>query len=107
MDSSDPSRNTRVIGPDGRAMTAADLPAPDTKRWVSSLKARVVAGVRGGLIGRDEACARYRLSIEELLRWQLAVERYGVNGLQATRCREQRPSGLAPEADIAATAAPH
>lgn len=107
MDSSDPSRNTRVIGPDGRAMTAADLPSPDTKRWVSSLKARIVAGVRGGLIGRDEACLRYRLSAEELLRWQVAIDRYGINGLQATRCRDERRNALAPETDIAARTASH
>jgi hypothetical protein len=107
MDSSDPSRNIRVIGPDGRTMTADDLPSPETKRWVSALKARVVAGVRGGLIGRDEACARYRLSVEELLRWQTAIDRYGVNGLQATRCRQQRQNVLAPETDTAERTAPH
>jgi hypothetical protein len=31
-----------VIGPDGGPMTIADLPSPDTKRWVVWRKAQVV-----------------------------------------------------------------
>ena len=33
------ARITYVIGPDGAPLTVADLPAPDTKRWVIRRKA--------------------------------------------------------------------
>ena len=39
-----------VIGPDGSQLAIADLPAPETKRWVIRRKAVVVAAVRGGLL---------------------------------------------------------
>ena len=40
-----------VIGPDGSPLTIADLPPPNTRRWVIRRKAEVVAAVRGGLGG--------------------------------------------------------
>ena len=79
-----------VIGPDGSPLTAADLPAPNTKRWVIRRKAEVVAAVRGGLISLDEACDRYRLTVEEFLAWQRAIERHGLAGLRTTRIQEYR-----------------
>jgi Protein of unknown function (DUF1153) len=62
-----------------------ELPIPDTKRWIPRHKATVVAAVRSGMIGRDEACRRYRLSDEELRAWERAFESFGVPGLRATR----------------------
>lgn len=59
-------QSSRVFGPDGSVLTRADLPIGNG-RWVPSRKAIVVAAVRGGLISLDEACARYRLTTEELL----------------------------------------
>ena len=47
------------------------LPAPGTKRWVIRRKAEVVAAVRGGLLSLEEACARYTLTVEEFLAWQI------------------------------------
>lgn len=79
-----------VIGPDGSPLTAADLPAPNTKRWVIRRKAEVVAAVRGGLISLDEACDRYRLTVEEFLAWQRAIEQHGLAGLRTTRIQEYR-----------------
>src|SRR5690242_6823618 len=73
-----------VPGPTGRLLTLADLPAPDTQRWVPRRKAEVVAAVRGGLLSLDEACERYSLSVEEFLSWQRNVECYGLQGLRAT-----------------------
>jgi len=35
-----------VIGPDGSPLTVADLPSPETQRWVIRRKAEVVAAVR-------------------------------------------------------------
>jgi len=75
-------------------MTEADLPPPDTKRWVMRRKAEVVAGVRSGLISLEEACRRYTLSVEEFLSWQRLIDSHGVRGLRATRLQDYR-TGLA------------
>lgn len=79
-----------VIGPNGQTLTLPDLPPPETKRWVTSRKAQVVAAVRGGLLTLGEACERYALSVEEFLTWQHAIERFGMPGLRATRAQEYR-----------------
>jgi hypothetical protein len=73
--------------PDGRVMTRADLPPPDTRRWVASRKAAVVRAVRHGLIDRAEAIATYALSEEELDEWMAAVDRGGERALRATARR--------------------
>jgi uncharacterized protein DUF1153 len=61
------------------------LPPADTKRWSPSRKAAVVAATRAGLISREEACARYLLSDEELVAWERALDQNGVPGLRSTR----------------------
>jgi hypothetical protein len=71
-----------VIGPDGHALTLADLPKPDTRRWVARRKAEVVAAVQGGLITLEDACDRYRLTVEEYLSWRHAISEYGLVGLK-------------------------
>jgi transposase len=83
-------RTRYVIGPDGSPLTINDLPPPDTKRWVVRRKAQVVAAVRGGLLSLDEACARYGLSVEEFLSWQMSIERGGLSALRTTRIGETR-----------------
>src|SRR4051812_22937533 len=70
----------RVLAPDGSVLTLADLPPPDAQRWVASRKAIVVAAVRGGLLSMSDACARYRLTTEEFLNWQMQVDRNGLKG---------------------------
>src|SRR5271155_4130560 len=67
-----------------------DLPSPDTKRWVVRRKAVVVHAVRNGEITLQEACRRYRLSVEEFHAWQRAIERYGIPGLRVTRLQIYR-----------------
>lgn len=84
------TRPMQVIGPDGELMTLADLPPPETRRWVIRRKAKVVAAVRGGLVSLEEACQRYRLSVEEFLGWQRMIERHGVPGLRVTRIQHYR-----------------
>ena len=79
-----------VIGPTGAPLTLADLPPPATDRWVIRRKAEVVAAVRGGLLTLDEACERYRLTNEEFLAWQKAIERHGMPGLRTTRIQHYR-----------------
>jgi hypothetical protein len=83
-------RVSYVIGPDGSPLTMADLPPPNTKRWVIRRKAEVVAAVRGGLLSLDEACRRYTLTVEEFLAWQRAIDRFGLAGLRATRVQQYR-----------------
>jgi hypothetical protein len=79
-----------VVGPDGRTLTLADLPQRETTRWVTRRKAEVVAAVQGGLLSLDEACERYRLSVEEFLSWQHAIARHGMDGLRATHVQDHR-----------------
>jgi len=70
--------------------TGAELPPPDTRRWVVRRKAAVVAAVRAGMITVEEACRRYQLSEEEFLAWQRAFEAYGLPGLRTTRIKNYR-----------------
>jgi hypothetical protein len=79
-----------VIGPDGSPLTIADLPPPATKRWVIRRKAEVVAAVRGGLLSLEDACKRYRLTVDEFLSWQRSIDRHGMAGLRATRVQDYR-----------------
>ena len=79
-----------VIGPDGSPLTIADLPPPDTHRWVIRRKAEVVAAVRGGLLSLEEACKRYTLTVEEFLNWQASIDRHGLPGLGTTRNQHYR-----------------
>jgi hypothetical protein len=79
-----------VIGPDGSPLTIADLPAPGTKRWVIRRKATVVAAVRSGILTLEEACQRYKLSIEEFLSWQRLIDSHGLAGLRVTRLQDYR-----------------
>ena len=79
-----------VMGPNGRWLSLADLPPPDTGRWVIRRKAEVVAAVRGGLLTLDEACERYSLTNEEFLAWQKSIDRHGLAGLRTTRLQQYR-----------------
>jgi hypothetical protein len=79
-----------VIGPTGAPLTMADLPPPDTGRWVIRRKAEVVAAVRGGLMSLDDALARYRLTAEEFLAWQRSIDKHGLAGLRTTRIQQYR-----------------
>ena len=90
MDSESPSKGQAVIGPAGQPLTIDDLPPPETKRWVIRRKAEVVAGVRNGLISLEEACNRYKLSVDEFLSWQRLIDEHGVRGLRTTRLQQYR-----------------
>lgn len=81
-----------VVGPDGQHLTLADLPRPDTKRWVVRRKAEVVMAVDGGLLSLGEACERYRLTPEEFLVWENSLHAYGVAGLRITQAQHYRHS---------------
>ncbi len=79
-----------VTLPDGSILTRADLPAPETRRWVASRKAIVVKAVIHGLIDEDEAMQKYALSIEEFALWRRAVETHGENALKVTAIQKYR-----------------
>ena len=83
-------RENMVIGPEGTPLTLADLPKPNTERWVIRRKAEVVAAVRGGLLTLEGACERYGLSGEEFLAWQRSIEANGIAGLRTTRIQQYR-----------------
>lgn len=74
----------RVEAPGAGRLTLADLPLPDTKRWVIRRKAEIVAAVREGLLSVEEACRRYRLTPDEILSWQHCIDRFGKAGLRTT-----------------------
>ncbi|WP_238364458.1 DUF1153 domain-containing protein [Mesobacterium pallidum] len=79
-----------VTLPDGSVMSRADLPPPDTTRWVASRKSAVVRGVVYGLLTRDEALERYDLSEEEFRSWVEAVTEHGEDALKATALQRYR-----------------
>lgn len=79
-----------IIGPTGAPLTLADLPPPDTRRWVPRRKAEVVAAVEGGLITTAAALERYGLTAEEFASWCRAASRHGLAGLRATRVQDYR-----------------
>lgn len=83
-------RPHQVIGPLGEPLTLDSLPPPGTTRWVVRRKAEVVAAVSGGLLGVDEVCERYDLTVEEFAGWQRAVERSGMPGLRVTRIQHYK-----------------
>jgi hypothetical protein len=85
-----PGRSRGVIGPAGQPLTVESLPPENTVRWVIMRKAEVVSAVRNGLIGLDEACERYKLSVEEFLNWERLVNVHGLRGLRVTRSQTYR-----------------
>lgn len=76
--------------PDGTTMTRADLPTPQTRRWVASRKACVVRAVAAGLLTRAEAQRTYGLSEDELMEWENAVRNHGEAALKATSVQKYR-----------------
>jgi hypothetical protein len=83
------ARPTSVMGPLG-PLTLEDLPSSSTGYWVSRRKAEVLAAIDGGLLSLDEACARYRLSLEEIAGWRRSLERAGIAGLRITKVQRYR-----------------
>ena len=80
----------QVTLPDGSILSRADLPPPDTRRWVASRKAVVVKAVAHGLISQAEALERYALSEEEFNLWCTAVENHGEKALRVTTIQKYR-----------------
>ena len=102
----DEARPLSVPGPLGQAITLETLPPANTRRWVVRRKAEVIAAIRGGLLTAAEACARYRLSPEELELWQESLDRAGVPGLRVTRIQLYRDYPVKPAVRAVEPAAP-
>ena len=66
-------RPKAVRGPNGETITLADIPVGNPKRWLPTMKARVIAAIDGGLISMDDAWRKYRLSRREYEYWKGAV----------------------------------
>ena len=80
----------QVALPDGTIMTRADLPDPNTRRWVASRKAIVIKAVKHGLLTESEAKERYALSDEEYALWAQAIEKHGEKALRVTTIQKYR-----------------
>ena len=74
-------------------MVVNNPPSANTIRWTIRRKAEVVAAVCNGLLGLEEACERYRLSVEEFLNWEQLIAAHGLRGLKVSRIHEYRQSG--------------
>ncbi|HWT42529.1 MAG TPA: DUF1153 domain-containing protein [Sphingopyxis sp.] len=83
------TRPKPVPGPAG-PLTIDDLPSPTATYWVARRKADLLAAIDGRLIGLIDACAKYRLSGEELESWRRTLDRAGIPGLCATETRIMR-----------------
>lgn len=76
-------RPVTTVLPDGRVLTIADLPPPDT-RWVASRKETIVNAVAYELISKEDALERYGISEEEFDSWCRAMIKHGSNALKVT-----------------------
>jgi hypothetical protein len=83
MGNENPERVDTVVGPEGMRLALADLPPPQTGRWVARRKAELVMAVRGGLLTIEDVCDRYALTLDEFLAWERAFARFGMAGLRA------------------------
>jgi hypothetical protein len=66
------------------------LPPFDTVRWVASRKTMVLTVIDAGSLSIEEACLRYRLSIEEIASWSRLTKLHGSDGLKISRLGEYR-----------------
>jgi hypothetical protein len=71
--------------PEGNSFSSILELIPLNERWTIRRKAAVVLAVRRGEMSLDEACGRYRLSVDEFVAWERDFDRYGVPGLRTTR----------------------
>lgn len=83
------TRPISVMGPLG-PLTIEDLPSSTTTYWVSRRKAEVLAAIDGEMLSVNEACERYRLSLEELAAWRRSFDRAGIAGLRVTKVQRYR-----------------
>jgi len=88
------SSNEPITADRDKSRLTSGLPPSETKRWSCRRKAAVVVAIRAGVLGRQEACERYMLSLEELAAWEAAFDRNGIPGLRFTRLQIYRNAPL-------------
>ena len=71
-------------------MTVKNLPSTNSIRWTIWRKTEVVAAVHNGVIGLDEACERYRMSVEEFRNWEQLIDKPGFQGSQIIQLQDYR-----------------
>lgn len=86
-----PHDQVKIVRVSDKKGDFANLPSPDTRRWVTRRKAQVVSAVRNGVLTVEQACERYNLSREEFDSWRHLLDEHGVRGLRATRMQEYLP----------------
>jgi hypothetical protein len=79
-----------AVSTESQHRTRVTLPPADTVRWVASRKTMVLAAIDAGSLSIEEACLRYRLSIEEIASWLRLTELHGSDGLKISRLGEYR-----------------
>ena len=79
-----------AVSTENRQGAEMTLPPSDTVRWVASRKIMVLAAIDAGSLSIEEACLRYRLSIEEIASWSRLTELHGSDGLKISRLGEYR-----------------
>jgi hypothetical protein len=88
------SSNEPITADQDKHRLLSGLPPAETRRWSSRRKAAIVIAIRAGVLNRQEACERYRLSLEELAAWGAALDRNGIPGLRVTRLQIYRDAPL-------------
>jgi hypothetical protein len=83
-------------------MAPGRLPPKDTVRWMASRKASVVRAVGAGLLSTEEACARYGITGDEFLVWQIRLDHHGVQGLRVCALKHIKQQQSPTEARISA-----
>ena len=83
---------------------AIALPPQKRKRWSVKHKIALVVAVATGAVTRDAACQHYEISVEEFASWQSLADRYGADGLRATRMQVYREQEFAAQRDARETA---
>ena len=79
-----------AISTGNRQCAEVTLPPTNTVRWVASRKTMVLAAIDAGSLSIEEACLRYRLSVEEIASWLRLTELHGSDGLKISRLGEYR-----------------
>lgn len=87
-----PAKVTIVRAIDGAPMCTNDLPPHGfAGRWTSRVKANLLLAITGGLITRQGAIDRYRITEEEMQAWERDVASYGPGALRATKRHKYQP----------------
>jgi hypothetical protein len=79
-----------AVSTENRQGAEVTLPPSNTVRWVASRKTMVLAAIDAGSLSIEEACLRYRLSIEEIASWSRLTELHGRDGLKTSKLEKYR-----------------